>query len=176
MAQLNFPSSLPNFQEIADEISQSSFFQSIETSNRNEGVFLRLAELVVEKEFGEGEILIQERELCQAVWLFVEGRVSATKRSPTVFEGAAKVAVFEKNTSFGDTSLLEPNLSALTLTAESYGRLFILDEMAFTQFSKEYPEAALQVQTSVARSLMHQIKKAQEALRLLQTTIEILSA
>lgn len=176
MAQLNLPLAQPNFRQIELELSSATLFRSLELSRGNEGALSRLAELVFEKEFGEGEILIQEGELQLAVLIFVEGRVAGTKGSSTPFENAAKVAVFDKNSSFGASSLLDAVAATMTLTAETYGRTYVLDQMAFSEFGKEFPEVALQIQGTIARDLMDQIKKAQVALRLLHLTLSNLSA
>ncbi|HEY9069747.1 MAG TPA: cyclic nucleotide-binding domain-containing protein [Candidatus Ozemobacteraceae bacterium] len=109
-----------------------------------------VAEVVSEEEFAAGEVLFQEGQLGDCMYLVVEGRVAIITGVPPKFK---TLAVFETGDFFGEMGLYDDKPRAATAMAREASRLLVLRKNDFCELISEYPEVALGIMKELNQRL-----------------------
>ncbi|HOY65484.1 MAG TPA: cyclic nucleotide-binding domain-containing protein [Candidatus Ozemobacteraceae bacterium] len=109
-----------------------------------------VAEVVTEEEFAAGEVLFQEGQLGDCMYLVVEGRVAIITGLPPKFK---TLAVFESGDFFGEMGLYDDKPRAATAMAREASRLLVLRKNDFCELISEYPEVALGIMKELNQRL-----------------------
>lgn len=121
----------------------------------------RQADLTFEAFERLGELL-QDRVTAESLVIVLEGELRVTVDGFTFCLGPGE--------SLGARYLIEPEPQREHL--EGPARVLSLDGAAFDQFAREFPECAFRLQNVLARSVLHELKKTRENLRLVFQTLK----
>jgi len=109
-----------------------------------------IAEVVSEEEFAAGEVLFQEGQLGDCMYLVVEGKVAIFTGTPPKIK---TLAVFETGDFFGEMGLYDDKPRAASAMARDASRLLVLRKNDFCELISEYPEVALGIMKELNQRL-----------------------
>ena len=113
-----------------------------------------------------GEIIIEEGELGQALYIIEQGSVEVLKGE----EGARnRIAVLSRGELFGEMSLIEDELTSATVAAGSEVELLVIRKSDFLGLLEQNPEIALKVYQTFCHILSERLRKTSGELSELKT-------
>lgn len=150
------------------QLKSVGLFSDISTS---EEALERLAEIMSERRFAEGDAIIEEGKTGTDMYILIEGQASVFKSTPGGDE--YKVAIFEggKHIAFGESGLIESDTRTATIRADVDCRCLILARDDFEEFSKEYPQWALPIYRKITHSVMARLRKTNNDMLLLYNAL-----
>jgi len=109
-----------------------------------------ISEVVSEEEFAAGEILFNEGQQGDCMYLLVEGKIAVyTGTTPKI----KTLAVFEAGDFFGEMGLYDDKPRAASAMAREISRLLVLRKADFCELIAEYPEVALGIMKELNQRL-----------------------
>ena len=105
--------------------------------------FAAVASITEEVVYPLGEIVIQEGDTGETMYLIVSGEVTVTKDQG---EGPQlELARIGAGNYFGEMALVDDIVRSATVRTEQESRLLVLHKQEFKEIVREYPQIALQI-------------------------------
>ncbi|MEW6031026.1 MAG: cyclic nucleotide-binding domain-containing protein [Chloroflexota bacterium] len=118
--------------------NRAAFFQKIHLfHDLTEDDLTRMAEIVDEKTYEAGEVIIEQGSRGESFYLIHSGRVKVTRRTD---KGEVELAVLVRNDYFGEEEILSNRPRTASITAISPTRVFILTREDFAELIKRAPQ------------------------------------
>lgn len=131
------------------------------------------------RDFTAGEVVIQEGEPGDSMFVMVRGEVEITKRLTLVLdEETPKERVMirlkaEDGVTFGEMALLENEARSATVTALTDCRLLEVGRDTFLGYVKEHPQVGVQLMVRLAQLLSRFLRKTNQDVVKLTTALAI---
>ncbi len=150
------------------DLARVSLFEELHDS---ELALQRLAQIMVERRYSTGDIIIEEGSIGTEMFVLTEGTASVFKR--TAARDLYKVAILSgaQHAFFGEGAMLETDARSATIRADSECRCLVLEREAFLAFCSEHPEWGLPVLVRIAKSVMTRLKKMNGDLTLIYNAL-----
>lgn len=124
----------------------------------------KIAEVVSEEEFESGEILFNEGDFGDCMYLVVDGKISIfTGRPPAI----KVLASFDKGNFFGEMGLYDDKPRAASAMADIRSTLLVLRKGEFCDLISEFPMVAL----GIMKELNNRIRATNKKLHLIERNI-----
>jgi len=124
----------------------------------------KIAEVVSEEEFESGEILFNEGDFGDCMYLVVDGKISIfTGRPPAI----KVLASFDKGNFFGEMGLYDDKPRAASAMADVRSTLLVLRKGEFCDLISEFPMVAL----GIMKELNNRIRATNKKLHLIERNI-----
>lgn len=117
----------------------------------------RLFALARAREYAAGEIVVQEGDHGDAVFLLYEGTVAVRARGRGG-EDVDLATLQERGEFFGEAGLIDPGPRSATVSAATDAALLELSIDGLSQFFGEYPAAEARVMRNIARMLARRLR------------------
>jgi CRP/FNR family cyclic AMP-dependent transcriptional regulator len=114
-----------------------------------------------------GAAIIQEGEPGTEMYFLARGRAVVTKRTTDGEPYRVAILSGEQHAFFGEGALLDCDSRSATIVAETECECFVLTREGFEQFGKEHPEWAFPVLSTISRTVLNRLRKANSDLMLL---------
>jgi CRP/FNR family cyclic AMP-dependent transcriptional regulator len=119
-----------------------------------------LAEVTALRRVAAGEAVIREGDEGDSLFVILEGRARAEKRTPA--GDSWTVRFLDQGSVFGELSLLEPLRRSATVIAEAVSTLLVIDRQSFHEFGDRHPRAGLLLTRRLAERLGARLRRANE--------------
>lgn len=126
-------------------LKKISIFQSL-----NSQELRMIAEVLSDEEFASGEVLFNEGELGECMYLLVEGKVAIFTGVPPKTK---TLAIFEPGDFFGEMGLYDDKPRAASAMARESSRVLVLHKTDFCDLIAEYPPVALGIMKELNQRL-----------------------
>lgn len=124
----------------------------------------KVAEVISEEEFTEGEILFNEGDFGDCMYLVIEGKISIFTGKPPAIN---VLAGFEKGNFFGEMGLYDDKPRAASAMAEIDSRVLVLRKGEFCDLISEFPMVAL----GIMKELNNRIRATNKKLHLIEKNL-----
>ncbi len=116
-----------------------------------------LAELTRERRFAEGEVVFEEGDLGDSLFVIVSGEVEVLRKGP---DGAERViATLRAPLFFGEMSLVDKEYRSATVRAKSQAELLHLSAENLNTFRKHHRDGFTFVVINIARVLSSRLRE-----------------
>ena len=136
-----------------------------------------LAEVMEEKNFPAGTVILREGDSGDEMFLLLEGTVDILK---TTLFGEPYVTASLKDSyhcSFGEMALIDEGTRSATVRAKTDCRTLALSAEEFQRFCREYPSIGVELLMAVSATLVRNLRAENENLRIVyQALIEEIEA
>ena len=136
-----------------------------------------LAEVMEEKNFPAGTVILREGDSGDQMFLLLEGSVDVLK---TTLFGEPYVTASLKDSyhcSFGEMALIDEGTRSATVRAKTDCRTLALSAEEFQRFCREYPAIGVELLMAVSATLVRNLRAENENLRIVyQALIEEIEA
>jgi|GEM_PF-636631 len=122
---------------------------------------LALAGLFRKEKRKLGEVIIEEGELGQALYIIEKGKVKVIKEEAGYTE---ELAILGRGELFGEMSLIEDELTSASVIAETEVVLLAIDRQDFEDLVEENREIAFKVYKTFCHVLSERLRKTSQAL------------
>ncbi len=126
-------------------LKKISIFQSLTSQELR-----MIAEVLSDEEFASGEVLFNEGELGECMYLLVEGKISIYTGLPPKTKN---LAIFEPGDFFGEMGLYDDKPRAASAMARENSRVLVLHKTDFCDLIAEYPPVALGIMKELNQRL-----------------------
>ena len=117
-----------------------------------------VAELSRPRRYAAGEVIFEEGELGDSLFVIVSGEVEVLRRDPAGQPGV--IATLSPPQSFGEMSLIDKEYRSATVRAKSDAELLHLSAENLTTFRKQYRDGFTYVVINIARVLSSRLREA----------------
>ena len=136
-----------------------------------------LAEVMEEKNFPAGTVILREGDSGDQMFLLLEGSVDVLK---TTLFGEPYVTASLKDSyhcSFGEMALIDEGTRSATVRAKTDCRTLALSAEEFQRFCREYPAIGVELLMAVSATLVRNLRAENENLKIVyQALIEEIEA
>lgn len=124
----------------------------------------KIAEVVSEEEFDSGEIIFNEGDFGDCMYLVVDGKISIfTGKAPAI----KVLASFDKGNFFGEMGLYDDKPRAASAMADTRSTLLLLRKGEFCDLISEFPMVAL----GIMKELNNRIRATNKKLNMIERNI-----
>lgn len=121
-----------------------------------------LGELTLQHDYKSGEVVFEEGDVGDALFIIVEGEVEVLRRDP---RGEQKqLAVLKPHEFFGEMSLIDKEYRSATIRARSDAKLASLSNENLHSFAKVYRDGFTWVAVNIARVLSQRLRETNRRL------------
>ena len=152
------------FAERINFISLVSLFSPIK---ENTQALEAIAQVMTEKFFSKGDIILREGKSGSEVFFLLDGEVAISKSTPDGERFPVAVLNHTGHAFFGEGALLDEEARSATITAVTDCRCLTLEKRTFEVFGKTHPEWVLPILWKVAQTVMERLRKTNNDLILL---------
>lgn len=132
-----------------------------------------LMQILHEMKFQEGTEILTEGEEGSLMFLLLEGEVDVIKKTPYGDPYVTASLKGSDGCSFGEMALIDRGTRSATVRARTDCRVLSLNYEEFQTFCREYPKIGLELLMSISITLVRNLRKENENLRLVyQALIE----
>ncbi len=132
-----------------------------------------LMSILQEVTFAEGEEILKEGEEGDRMYLLTEGSVDVLKTTPYGDSYVTAALQDSDHCSFGEMALIDKGKRSATVRAKTDCRTLSIRYDDFQRFCREYPKIGLELLMSVSLTLVRNLRRENENLRLVyQALIE----
>lgn len=124
----------------------------------------KIAEVVSEEEFESGEILFNEGDFGDCMYLVVDGKISIFTGKPPAIK---VLASFDKGNFFGEMGLYDDKPRAASAMADLRSTLLVLRKGEFCDLISEFPMVAL----GIMKELNNRIRATNKKLHLIEKNV-----
>ena len=133
-------------------LEDSSLFLGLEEEEID--CLIELAEL---HQFGDGEVIVEEKSMGDAIFLLYEGEIAVSTRDNAGGE-VVLATLTERGAFFGEISLVDPGPRSATVKSRDEAVLLALSLEALEQFFETFPEARVVILRNVDRVLARRLR------------------
>jgi SulP family sulfate permease len=123
-----------------------------------------LAPYLKRREFRIGDVLCQEGDPADRMWLLMKGNVSIRLRSPDKRSGR-RIAGCAPGTTVGEMAVVDGGFRSASVVADDDLVCYELESSTFEWVLRDYPALASKLLTNMARALAQRVRGASEELR-----------
>ena len=124
-----------------------------------------LKNLLVLRQYAEGEAICVEGELADRMWLITSGSVSVRLNLPEN-RGNLRVAGLATGTTVGEMALLESGLRSATVVADEAAECFELDTKGWRLLVAEQPRISNKIMANLTRVIAQRLRGTSDHLRI----------
>ncbi|MBZ4418149.1 cyclic nucleotide-binding domain-containing protein [Myxococcus sp. RHSTA-1-4] len=117
-----------------------------------------LAELARVRSFGAGEVVFEEGDLGDSLFVIVDGQVEVVRRLPG--GGVSPLSVLSAPEFFGEMGLIDKDYRSATVRAKTEAHLLQLTAQDLRAFRQSHGEGFTFVVVNIARSLSARLREA----------------
>ncbi|AEB08587.1 cyclic nucleotide-binding domain-containing protein [Desulfobacca acetoxidans] len=133
----------------------------------------------VMRNFGENEVIMQEGDSGDAMYIMCEGIVQITKRLVLELDEETprdKVIIrfrAEEGVILGEMALIESDVRSATVTALTPCQMLELHKDAFYRLLEQFPEMGVKILLRLTKNLSHRLRKSSDEVVKLTTALAI---
>lgn len=116
-----------------------------------------LIELAEFHQFGDGEVIVEEKSMGDAIFLLYEGEITISTRDSSGGE-VVLATLTERGAFFGEISLVDPGPRSATVKSKGEAGLLALSLEALERFFEAFPEARVVILRNIARVLARRLR------------------
>lgn len=125
-------------------------------SRMKEDDLKRIAGLVLESNYNEGDVIIHEEALDRRLFIILSGEVDVIKNLGTKKETI--MGAFGPLSYFGEMSLIDDSVRSASVVAKEETRVLTIDQLDLLKEIKRYPEMAIELLQELSQRI-RQIEK-----------------
>ncbi len=134
-------------------IASSPLFEMLSTAELH-----RLAELARARSFAAGEVIFEEGDLGDSLFVVVRGQVEVARRQPG--GGMHSLAVLSPPEFFGEMGLIDKDFRSATVHAKTDVALLQLSAQDLREFRSTHGDGFTFIVVNIARSLSARLREA----------------
>ena len=135
-------------------------------SRLSEDKLAALAEVMKEKTFPAGELILKEGESGDEMFLLLSGSVDVLKTTTYGDSYIAASLEASYHCTFGEMALIDSGKRSATVRAKEECRTLSLSAEAFRNFCREDPQTGLELMMSISATLVRNLRMENENLRI----------
>lgn len=154
--------------ELIEKLSKLEIFSDMDPKNpEHERLLKRVCDILEPVKFGAGEVIIQEGDIGDTLYILYDGTVQARKRTPNNDQFAVANLATEQNVFFGEVALVDKDTRSASIYALTDCQTLKLEGDQFKALCDSEPLLGYHVMYRISRRIAGALRRSNKDLMLL---------